>query len=326
MLRFLLYTALALNCSALAATATDRYGGWLLEQPRSSVRTLSFKQSVQLNNKIETLELGFICDRRKGSKSVGVILIPFDGTFQSDQDVIPVLIQRNADQYDPSDLLQNWKNGAEYIFLEAKDDVDELASFMKANEMNGSNSVRFGFANSPREGPQTSNHIAINVSGFSNGFDAFRMACASSQSALARRDCLDILDDIYVDHLHAIYFACHHLTVAFRPIIKFAGRHKSSPNLYFVIPIRSPPMRVQRLNRVIIAFARVWLAIDVNSPYAEAFCRLTHKLYSVSPSHLRPQRSSAAHSMVGQNSNPRAFTKQSILYYRIVMHVSQVGA
>ena len=60
MLRFLLYTALALNFSALAVTATDRYGGWLLEQPRSSVRTLSFKQSVQLNNKIETLELGFI--------------------------------------------------------------------------------------------------------------------------------------------------------------------------------------------------------------------------------------------------------------------------
>jgi hypothetical protein len=112
MLRFLLYTALALNFSALAVTATDRYGGWLLEQPRSSVRTLSFKQSVQLNNKIETLELGFICDRRKGSKSVGVILIPFDGTFQSDQDVIPVLIQKNGHQYDPSDLLQNWKNGA----------------------------------------------------------------------------------------------------------------------------------------------------------------------------------------------------------------------
>jgi hypothetical protein len=84
---------LALNFSALAVTATDRYGGWLLEQPRSSARTLSFKQSVQLNNKIETLELGFICDRRKGSKSVGVILIPFDGTFQSDQDVIPVLIR-----------------------------------------------------------------------------------------------------------------------------------------------------------------------------------------------------------------------------------------
>ena len=115
------------------------------------------------------------------SPTCGVILIPFDGTFQSDQDVIPVLIQRNADQYDPSDLLQNWKNGAEYIFLEAKDDVDELASLMKANEMDSAKSVHFVFANNPPEGPQTSNHIAIEVSGFSNGFDAFRMACASSQ-------------------------------------------------------------------------------------------------------------------------------------------------
>jgi hypothetical protein len=146
MLRCLLYTALALNFSSLAVTATDRYGGWLLEQPRSSVRTLSFKQTVQLNNKIETLELGFICDQRKSSKNVGVILIPFNGTFQNDRNVVPVLIQKNADQYDPSDLLQNWKNGVEYIFSEAKDDVDGLVSFMKADEMDGAKSVYFIFS------------------------------------------------------------------------------------------------------------------------------------------------------------------------------------
>ena len=181
MVRFLLYSALALNFSPLTATAADRYGGWLLEQPRSFVRTLSYKQTVKLNNKIETSELGFICDQRKSSKSVGVIIIPFDGTFQSDQKVIPVLIQENVDQYDPSDLLQNWKNGAEYIFLEAKDDVDELATFMKAKEMAGAKSVNFVFPNDTFDGPQTSNHIAINVSGFSNGFGAFQMACASSQ-------------------------------------------------------------------------------------------------------------------------------------------------
>ena len=92
----------------------------------------------------------------------------------------PVLIQKSAHQYDPSDLLQNWRNGAEYIFLEAKDSVDELA-FMKANEMDGTKSVHFVFPNSPREGPQTSDHIAVNVSGFSDGFDAFQKACASSQ-------------------------------------------------------------------------------------------------------------------------------------------------
>jgi hypothetical protein len=137
MVRFLLNTALVLNFSALAVTAADRYGGWLIEQPRSSVRTFSFKQSVHLNNKILTSELGFICDQRKNSRSVGVILIPFDGTFQNDRNVVPVLVQQNADQYDPSDLLQKWKSGVEYIFLEAKDDVDELATFMKAKEMDG---------------------------------------------------------------------------------------------------------------------------------------------------------------------------------------------
>ena len=181
MLRFLLYTALALNFSALAVTATDRDGGWLLEQPRSSVRTLSFKQTVQLNNKIETLELGFICDQRKASKSLGVILIPFDGTFQNDRNVVSVLIQKNADRYDLSDLLQNWKNGVEYIFLEAKDDIDELVSFMKADEMNGAKSVHFIFPNDTSDGPQTSNHVAINVSGFSDGFEAFQIACAAAQ-------------------------------------------------------------------------------------------------------------------------------------------------
>jgi hypothetical protein len=91
-------------------------------------------------------------------------------------------IQKNADQYvGPSDLLQNWKNGVEYIFMESKDDVDELASVMKTNEMDGAKSVHLVFPSSPRESLQTSNYIAINVSGFSNGFDAFQNACASPQ-------------------------------------------------------------------------------------------------------------------------------------------------
>jgi hypothetical protein len=61
---YLVYTTFALCLSVLAATAADRYGEWLLEQPRSSVLALSFKQSVPLNNKIATSELGLICDQR----------------------------------------------------------------------------------------------------------------------------------------------------------------------------------------------------------------------------------------------------------------------
>ena len=179
MRRLLLYQILALCVSVLAASAADRYGEWLLEQPRSSVISLSFKQSVPLNNKIATSELGFICDER--NKISGVILIPFDGTFENKQDVIPVLIQKSADQLDASDLSQKWGNGVEYIFSESKVEVDELASFLKANETEGVRTVHFFFPNDPDAGPQTSNHIAINVSGFSDGFGAFQMACAASQ-------------------------------------------------------------------------------------------------------------------------------------------------
>jgi hypothetical protein len=72
MCRFLLYAALALYFTVPGAAAADRYGQWLLEQPRSSVLTLSFKQSVPLTNKIATSELGFICDQRDNSKNVAV--------------------------------------------------------------------------------------------------------------------------------------------------------------------------------------------------------------------------------------------------------------
>jgi hypothetical protein len=177
MRRFLLCTALVLWFSVLAATAADRYGVWLLEHPRNSVVTLSFKQSVPLNNKIVTSELGFICDQRE--KLLGVILIPFDGTFESKEDVIPIWIQQ-SEQYDPFNLLQKWKNGIEYIFSESKVDVEELASFLKAEEIDSEKSIHFFFPNDSGSGHQKSNHIVINVSGFSDGFGAFQKACAQS--------------------------------------------------------------------------------------------------------------------------------------------------
>ena len=90
-----LYTALALHYTGVASAASVRYGEWLLEQPRSSVLTLSFKQSISLDNKITTSELGFVCDQT--DKSIGVILIPFEGAFENNQRVIPVLIENPSD-------------------------------------------------------------------------------------------------------------------------------------------------------------------------------------------------------------------------------------
>ena len=134
MFRFLFYPALALNFCVFGANAAERYGEWLLEQPRSSVLTLSFKQSAPFDDKIATSELGFICDQRDNSKNVAVILIPLDGTFKNERGAIPVLIQKNSYQFDSSDLSQKWKDGTEYIYSESEADVDELASFLKASE------------------------------------------------------------------------------------------------------------------------------------------------------------------------------------------------
>ena len=91
------------------------------------------------------------------------------------------MIQKNKDQYDPSDLLQHWTNGTEYIFLESKEDADKLASFLKANEADGVKSVHFVFPNDSDAGPQMANHILVDLSGFSDGFIAFKKACAASQ-------------------------------------------------------------------------------------------------------------------------------------------------
>ena len=198
------------------ANAADRYGEWLLEQPRSSVLTLSFKQSVPLNNKIATSELGFICDQRDKSRIVGVILIPFDGTFQNQQDVISVLIQKSSDQYDPSDLLQNWKNGNDYIFLESQDDVNELASFIKANETHGVKSVHFFFRTILM---RVLKH-QITSPLISRGFPTVSMRSkwhAPHLNRFSRRPSLDILDDIYVDHSHVHPFCVSPFDCCFSP-------------------------------------------------------------------------------------------------------------
>ena len=44
-----------------------------------------------------------------------------------------------------SNLLQRWKNGTDYMFLEAKDDVDELALFLKTNDADGVKTIHIFF-------------------------------------------------------------------------------------------------------------------------------------------------------------------------------------
>ena len=71
------------------------------------------------------------------------------------RDVVPVLIRRGSDN--PFDLLQKWKNGNEYIFLDTKDEIRELASFLKAEETDGEKSTHFYFTKDADAGLQNAN-------------------------------------------------------------------------------------------------------------------------------------------------------------------------
>ena len=69
----------------------------------------------------------------------------------------------------------------EYIFAELQEEVDELALYLKAREADGAMSVHFYFPNELDAAPQISNHIAVKLSGFSEGFGNFQRSCTSAQ-------------------------------------------------------------------------------------------------------------------------------------------------
>jgi hypothetical protein len=145
-----------------SAQKAENFGEWVLEQRGSFIVTLSFKQSASVNNQLATSELAFSCDQRHRSTSIGVILIPFDGTFESHRDPVPILIQKNFDQFDRTDVIQNWRNGNEFLFLDGKDDVAELVSLFKEKDSISEKSVYFHFPNDVDSGPPSTNHIVVN--------------------------------------------------------------------------------------------------------------------------------------------------------------------
>ena len=179
MRRFGLYAALALCVYGLSATAEERFERWSLEQPGDFIFALSFKRSISFDDRTATSELAFVCNQEK--KYVAVLLIPLDGTFKNRQNSIPVVIQKIEEQSDASDLMQRWENGSDYIFLESPDEQEELASYLKDREAEGVKSVHFYFPNDLDASTQTTNHMVIDLAGFSAGVAAFANRCEPAQ-------------------------------------------------------------------------------------------------------------------------------------------------
>jgi hypothetical protein len=173
------YAALALCVCGLSATAAaERFGQWSLEQPGDFIFALSFKRSISFDDRAATSALAFVCNQE--NKYVAVLLIPLDGTFTSRHEVIPVSIQKIEEQSDSSDLMQRWENGTGYIFLESPDEQEELATYLKDREAEGVKSVHFYFPNDLDASTQTTNHMVIDLAGFSAGVAAFANRCDQS--------------------------------------------------------------------------------------------------------------------------------------------------
>jgi hypothetical protein len=175
MRHFGLYVALALCVCGLPATAGERFGQWSLDQPGDFIFALSSKRTISFDDRTATSELAFVC--HQDNKYVAVLLIPLDGTFNSRHEAIPVAIQKIEDQSDPSDLMQRWENGPGYIFLESPDEQEELASYLKDREAEGVKSVHFYFPNDMDASTQTTNHMVVDVAGFSSGVATFTSRC-----------------------------------------------------------------------------------------------------------------------------------------------------
>ena len=76
----------------------------------------------------------FVIKKRNTSRSCSYRSM---GTFNSRHEAVSVAVQKIEDQSDPSDLMQRWENGPDYIFLELPDEQERLASYLKEREAEG---------------------------------------------------------------------------------------------------------------------------------------------------------------------------------------------
>ena len=156
-----------------------QYGEWSLGKLNNGAPVLSNRDMRPGEDKVLIAELGFTCDRRNMAGQIGATLIPFEGTYNNQQRDVLVLVEKTLHGITPSDLSQKWHNGFKYIFLNDQDLLDELVTYLKTNELNGTKSVHFLFSGDFNGKSDILNHVEITLSGFSDGFSVLNTACKS---------------------------------------------------------------------------------------------------------------------------------------------------
>ena len=113
MRRYVPYSALALCCLATSATAGERFGQWSLEFQEEGVVALKLKPTASPDDGFGAPEVAFVCNQE--SRYVVAIIAPSPGTFRNQQETVSVAVQRTENDFDLSDLLQQWDNEGDYI-------------------------------------------------------------------------------------------------------------------------------------------------------------------------------------------------------------------
>jgi hypothetical protein len=173
---FYCFALIASYAGANAPSVRDNVGKWTVEH-RRTVLTLS-KQTASIDNGKATSELSFLCDPGNEFGVVGVMLVPFEGTFDGDQDPVPVLILRQGDETGRSDLSQRWRNANEFLFSDSFEDLTDLINLLMDKSTDADTSVHFRFSGGG-SGQLKSNHIVVDAKGFEARFAEFENECAS---------------------------------------------------------------------------------------------------------------------------------------------------
>ena len=176
---FVPYSAFALCCLGTSATAGERFGQWSLEFQEEGVVALKLKPTASPDDGFGAPEVAFVCNQE--SRYVVAIIAPSPGTFRNQQETVSVAVQRTENDFDSSDLLQQWDNEGDYIFAERPDELDKFTSYLKAQEADGIKSVNFHFPNDLVTGAGTTNQVVIDLSGFSKGMRHFQKECEKAQ-------------------------------------------------------------------------------------------------------------------------------------------------
>ena len=153
-------------------------GEWVLKPLKDgSVLSLEYEYHILLPNDVaNSASFGFVCDRRKSGK-ISAALFPFEGTYNNQQDEIPVLIERSSNASDSSSLFQKWGNGYKYIFLNPTAEVKKLVDYLKSRQAEGSESVDVLFSGDFYGKSETLLKISVGLSKFPVAFSRFELAC-----------------------------------------------------------------------------------------------------------------------------------------------------